>query len=100
VKVAAKVWRFGVGNTHLCSGSRRVPIFASAARRGPARRDTLIVEFADLGSGVVTACGPDGVVVHFDAHRTARGTAVGARTWRLATADDALRVVARVKEDA
>jgi hypothetical protein len=92
-------WRFAAANTHLHPGARLRCIDTVTARR-LAAGDAVAVEFSDGGmaSARIAAAAPDAAVLSVEAHRTARGTQVAARSWRIVPAGEAgsMRVQARV----
>lgn len=83
------LWRFSTNDSHLYPGallrdldaSREVPLSPG---------DELLVEFSDgvIARGRLLEVGSDAVVLQMPLYRTARGTEVQARTWRILPGDE------------
>lgn len=79
------LWRFSANNTHLYPGALLRSLDPpSEARLSPG--DEWLVEFSDgvLASGQVREVEPGMAILQMPTHRTRRGAAVVARTWRVA----------------
>lgn len=77
-----RLWRFRAANTHLYPGARLRLVEGGAAAAEVA--DAVQIEFSDLGcvSGRIAAgSAAQRLEIALTAHRTARGTAVSAKSW-------------------
>ena len=78
-------WRLAATNTHLYPGARLRARDASGLRERLRPGDAVAVEFADQGiaQGEAMQVLPQGWQLKMQAHTTARGTTVAARSWQV-----------------
>lgn len=80
-----RTWRLAATNTHLYPGARLRPLDAPALRDALRAGDAITIEFADQGiaQGEAVQVLPHGWQLKMQAHTTARGTTVSARSWQV-----------------
>jgi len=78
-------WRLAATNTHLYPGARLRPLDAPDLRAQLRTGDPIAIEFADQGmaQGEAVQVLPQGWQLKVQAHTTARGTTVAARSWQV-----------------
>lgn len=78
-------WRLAASNTHLYPGAKLRPLEAPRLREQLRVGDAIAIEFADQGMahGEAVQVLPQGWQLKVQAHTTARGTAVAARSWQV-----------------
>lgn len=83
------LWRFSANDSHLYPGALLRDLDASREAR-LSSGDELLVEFSDgvIARGRLLEVGTDAVVLQMPLYRTARGTEVQARTWRIVPGDE------------
>lgn len=78
-------WRLAASNTHLYPGARLRPLHAPDLRQRLRAGDAIAIEFADqcVAQGEAAQVLPQGWQLKVQAHTTARGTTVAARSWQV-----------------
>ena len=96
-------WRLAATNTHLYPGARLRALNAPQLREQLRAGDAIAIEFADQGmaQGEAVQALPQGWQLKVQAHTTARGTTVAARSWQVlwlprAQGEGGMKIKARV----
>jgi len=78
-------WRLAASNTHLYPGAKLRALDAPALREKLRAGDAIAIEFSDQGmaQGEAVRVLPQGWQLKVQAHTTARGTTVAARSWQV-----------------